>query len=328
MRRNRGVKVDEVNEDLYYPHVSNRPLRIAMRILGPLFRAELFQQVCQRVKITKPDIVFIVKGVYISDSHIDEIKILGPKIVLRFPDYSPFVHGERLKCSAGRYDLVVSAKPLHPQMWRETYHYTNRCVCVPHGYNPELHLQNVPPDNPTHDVVMVASARPEYLEILDALAGSDQTASLNVAIGGDGWEQSRAKFPSHWNFIGPARGEAYIAALRSGKIVVAPITTYTMVDGVRQTADVDTARSYEIAAAYCCFIHRRSDYIAGIYNENTEVPLFSSGEDLVAKILYYLPRAEERRHMAEAAHRRAVPSYSIDARAAQIIEHLHALRPE
>ena len=55
-----------------------------------------------------------------------------------------------------------------------------------------------------------------------------------------------------------------------------------------------------------------------LYN-NTEVAMFDHGAELATHVRYYLAHEDERIRMAAAAHRRAVPAYSTDERAEQIV---------
>jgi spore maturation protein CgeB len=47
--------------------------------------------------------------------------------------------------------------------------------------------------------------------------------------------------------------------------------------------------------------------------------MFDTPEELAEKILYFLPCIDERSRFALAAHRRAVPAYSLDRRAKQVV---------
>src|SRR5262249_12312263 len=89
--------------------------------------------------------------------------------------------------------------------------------------------------------------------------------------------------------------------------------------GTDYPGDVDTTRTYELAAAHCFFIHKRTDYVRELYDEEREVPTYVSGEELAEKIRYFLSRPEERLRMAAAAHNRALPQYSLERRADEIV---------
>ena len=67
-----------------------------------------------------------------------------------------------------------------------------------------------------------------------------------------------------------------------------------VINGVRQPGDEDTTRTYELAAAHCFFIHRRTDFVKTLYSEADEVPMYDAPEELAEKILYYLSRPDER----------------------------------
>jgi hypothetical protein len=215
----------------------------------------------------------------------------------------------------GAYDLVISTKPFHPERWQGVYGYQNRCVFVPQGYDPALHLVDAPPSNARFDVVLVATWRPEYGALMKALAAALAGRGVSVGIGGSGWMARREDFPSEWEFAGGLQGRSYVEWLRQGRICIAPVTRELVISGARQPGDEDSTRTYELAAAHCFFIHRRTDCVRKLYDEASEVPMYDTADELAEKITHYLPLADERSRMAAAAHRRAVPAYSIDARA-------------
>jgi hypothetical protein len=139
-----------------------------------------------------------------------------------------------------------------------------------------------------------------------------------MAIGGFGWEACSHLLPKHWQVPGPVSGRGYVSLLRHGKICIAPLTRDVVVNGRHQPGDVDTTRSYELAAAHCFFIHRRTEFSLRLYGAR-EVPMFDDGVELAGHIHYFLAHEEERCQMAAAAHRRAVPAYSLDERAETIV---------
>jgi len=242
-----------------------------------------------------------------------------------YPDCSPHTQGETVRRALGGYDLVVSTKAYHPLHWAMTFGYHNRCIFVPQGYDPTLHLRNSAPSNPKFDVILVATWREEYGCLMREFARCLADSSVTVAVGGHGWEREWSNLPSHWVYLGGRAGQTYVGALRSAFICIAPLTREVAVDGVSQPGDVDTTRTYELAAAHCFFLHRRTDYAQTLYDEVTEVPMFDNAEELARHVRYYLAHPEARAAMALAAHRRAVPAYSIDRRAAELIDAIKRL---
>ena len=127
-------------------------------------------------------------------------------------------------------------------------------------------------------------------------------------------------------------GRAYGQFLRRGKIAVAPLNTEVLINGVSQPGDQDTTRTYELAAANCFFLHKRTPFARGTYDECKEVPMWDSATELAEQVRHYLPLEHERllelahggEVQAPAAHARAVPAYSIPSRARQIVDHVRA----
>ena len=314
------VTMDDIGEDLYFSKARNLLLQGISRALNPLQRMELEQEIRRRLIAFAPDLLMVYKGTNVSADVIRSAAALGISTINVFPDCSPHAHGRRLREAVGVYDLVVSTKPYHPTSWQCIYGYENSCVCVPHGYDPKVHYWREPAEEQPLDVVMAAGWRPQYESLMREFAGATLDLQLRVGLAGPGWERRRQLFPKGWVLPGALQGRSYGEWLRSGKIVIAPVHADMEVDGVRQPGDQDTTRTYELAAAGCFFLHRRTPFAKMVYDEKSEVPMWDDATELAGLVREFLPLNEIRRAMALKAHYRAVPAYSSVARASQILE--------
>lgn len=324
--RNGAVMLDEVNEDQFIPKARRRWLRGINRLLGAAYRNELYDQIRYRIRIFRPDVVMVYKGFHFNQSFIRELQTLGTTVVNIYPDFSPHAYGAGHRDAVGAYDLVISTKPFHPDLWQSVYGYSNPCVFVPQGYDPQLHLSADELPEQKYDLALVATWRAEYGALMQSLGLLLDGRNIRVAIGGYGWDSHRKDFPESWIFTGGIQGRSYTELLRQAKICIAPLTREVVIDGKRQPGDEDTTRTYELAAAGCFFIHRRTGFVRTLYDEATEVPMFDSAEELAGKILYFLNHSAERECMRLAAQRRAVPAYSMDARAKEILRFIEGYR--
>jgi glycosyltransferase involved in cell wall biosynthesis len=311
------IEIDELAEDAVIPKVKSRVLRALHRVIRPLYHAEFNQQVLERLRGSPPDFLVTYKGHPVHTDLLRAVSALGVKTVNIYPDCSPHAHGKAHRKAVGEYDLVISTKPFHPGLWREGYGYHNRCVFVPQGYDPLLHLAPSRPTPCLYDVVMIATYRAEYGRLMLDFAKALCDVRLKVVIGGFGWDALKGQLPKEWYLPGTVLGRSYGSLLRSGKICIAPLTGNMQINKHRQSGDVDSTRSYELAAAHCFFIHRRTYYISELY-ETAGVPMFDDGEELAEHVLHYINAPEERARIAQAAHQTAVPAFSLDKRAEEI----------
>jgi glycosyltransferase involved in cell wall biosynthesis len=318
------VSMHDVAEDSFLPGYRARSLRVVNRVLRPLQVAELEREITRKLHSTHPGALVVYKGVGVRADLIRRAGAAGVATVNVFPDCSPHAHGPGLKEALGEYDLVISTKPFHPDTWKSVYGYSNPCVFVPHGYDPDLHFWEDAPRSQEFDVVLAATWRPEYGRLMRDFARAWKGRDLRVAVAGHGWHERWSGFPERWIYAGAPHGRAYGAFLRRGKIAIAPVQREVVIAGGRQPGDEDSTRTYELAAAYCFFLHRRTDYVRSVYDEQTEVPMWDTPEELTELIARFLPRDEQRRAMARAAHMRAVPAYSISRRAVHIVEAIEA----
>lgn len=314
------VFMDEVGEDHFLPLYRSKPLRALNRLLKPWQIKDLEREITAKLVALKPDVLIVYKGNGVRSAFIEKVKSSGVLMVNVFPDFSPHAYGNALKIAMGMYDLVISTKPFHPAGWHSIYGYSNKCEFVPHGYDPDVHLWPAPYEAPEFDVVLAASWRAEYHDLMLGFAQAASAQQLRVGLAGIGWEERRAAFPAGWQYAGPLYGRAYGDWVRKGKIVIAPVHSQVIIDGERQPGDEDTTRTYELASAFSFFLHRRTPYAMQTYDEGTEVPMWDNAEELAHQVHHYLPMEAARAEMAAAAHARAVPAYSIPARASQVLE--------
>lgn len=312
-------EIDEINEDLYIPKARARWLRAIHRVLAPAYRREFANTVIKKCQDTRPEVLLVYKGSRVDAELIRAVKAMGIFTVNVFPDYSPHAYGERLRKSIGEYDLVISTKPFHPALWQSMYGYSNRCVFVPHGYDSTVHLISTPPKEFQYDIGLIATWRPEYHALMQKVASLLKQDPIRVAIAGYGWSEKTSEFPDEWVFAGEVTGSSYARWAQRSKIMIAPVNRDVVINGQRQPGDEDTTRTYELAAANCFFIHRRTDYVQTVYEEDIEVPFFDDAEELVKLVRHFLPNDELRSKMAAAANARAVPTYSIDSSAKQVL---------
>lgn len=314
------VTIDEIGEDHYCPIYESKILRGFNRLLKRWQIAEFEKDIIGKIESFQPMVIVVYKGECVRACFLKLLVETGIKVINVFPDQSPHIHGSNLRESMGIYDLVISTKTFHPVRWKSIYGYDNQCVFVPHGYDPAVHYWSGASAAQDLDIVLAASWRPEYHKLMLDFAVAVGGMSMRVALSGPGWKERRGDFPPNWEFEGPFYGRAYGTWLRRGKIVIAPVHTQVAVHGVEQPGDEDTTRSYELAAAGCFFLHRRTAYIQTVYDEQVEVPMWDDASELVALVRHYLPLESKRAAMAERAHRRAVPAYSIPSRAKKVLE--------
>lgn len=322
------VSLHGIAEDRYFPGGPSLVARVRNRLLGPVQQRALHRAILSSIARPEPsrgpDVLMVYKGHSVPAATIRAVKEKGVLTVNVFPDYSPHAYGEQLKAAMGAYDLVVSTKPFHPSGWRSIYHYDNRCVFVAHGYDPDVHLWPAPSTEHDFDVLLAATWRQQYQDVMQAMAKILAGKPLRVGIVGSGWLERRHQLPEEWLVAPAVTGRAYGEWLRRGRIVVAPVHREVIIDGVRQPGDEDTIRTYELAAMNCFFVHRRTPYVQTLYDEHTEVPMWDDPGELAALVTRYLPLDRERREMAARAHVRAVPVHSFPNRAMEVLEHVKA----
>jgi len=319
-----NLRVEEICEHDYIPKWQSGAVKVCLRLLQSSLIKNFNSAVLKKFEQCSPKLIVVYKGTYIKSNTIKRMKDHGAAVVNIFPDVIPTSHGEILKKALGNYDLVVSTKVWHPQAWKSIFNYNNPCEFIAHGYDPIIHIRN--PNqrrNSVADVVLVATYRDEYANLIIDLSKEPGMSALKMEIYGANWFPLRNQLPPTWKVFEAVHGYSYAETLLRGKICLSPVSSDIVIEKQKYPGDVDSSRTYEIPATGSCFIHKRTDYVHTIFKEGEEVLLYSSSDELANHIRRLLADSNLYDEMRISAHKRCVPRDSLDNRAKEFIKLLY-----
>lgn len=269
--------------------------RVLHKIKIPRDANNLNKSIKEACKSFKPDIVFIVKGVTVKPSTLNFIKARGIKSISWSNDDMYGWHNRSLWYTLGlkQYDLVVTQKSYNcnpnelPSLGAKTF-FQNK------AFEPKVHYPviNCREFNSAHDVVFVGAMEDDRLSHLIYLAQN------GIKVHVYGWVKE-VKNQIHPNLIVHNRflfEEEFSAALGCSKISLNFLR--------KMNRDLQTSRSVEIPGCGGFMLAERTDEHSQLFEEGKEAEFFSSKEELLQKVNYYLQHDQERLAIAKAGYDR------------------------
>jgi len=296
------------------------PGKILNRIANP-FQIHEFNKVLRKaIDGYKPDLVLVYKGAYVQPESIDFWKGKGIPVVNFFPDVSFLAHGSLIPRCIPKYDHIFTtktfaAKDLETQFGVER----EKVTFVPHGFDPLIHhkLEVNPGDDFCCDASFIGNYSKHKASYLSALKNG--LPSLNLKIWGGTWGQNtHANLKDSIQGAG-IQGDYYALALNASKINIALLSE--KVEGA-SSGDLITSRTFHIPGSGGFMLHQRTDEVLEQFREGAEMACFASPEELKEKVDYYLKHENEREAIRQKGYERALREYSLDKRAAFVLETL------
>lgn len=292
--------------------------RIANRLGFPIDYTRVNQRLLAHVAQQKPDIVFIVKGTMIWPETLQAIRATGARLIAWSNDDMFARHSRSWYYDRGLkyYDLVVTQKSYNcrpeelPSLGARHILFQNK------AYDPALHFPCTTPDEALkHDVLFIGTKEQDRFAYLTYLAEN----GIKVHI--YGWA---AQEPSaHPNLIFHPR-HLYGADFRCAITHSAICLNFLR----KANRDLQTSRSIEIPACGGFMLAERTDEHLALFEEGKEAAFFSSQEELLHKVRYYLDHHTERQSVAQAGLLKCrTAGYSFDERIAEIFQHLSKIQP-
>ena len=294
------------------------------RLLEPRLVRMYNQALEAAARALQPHLFFVFKGRYVTARTIKAIQALGATAVNVYPDVSFLAHGEYLPRALPAYDWIFQTKTFGVADLDRLLG-VRRTSFLPHGYDPEVHHPIVldAHDRSVYacDVSFVGTWSPKKQLWLEKVSQLLPAASLR--IWGDQWESARATLGAN------VQGRA-IFGLEYSKALVASRVNLGILSEARKGAssgDRITSRTFHIPATGAFMLHERTRELLQYFREGTDCGCFSTPDELVEQIKYFLAGDEERESIAAAGRKRVVEDgHSVDCRAAAVLTKVWDLR--
>jgi hypothetical protein len=330
-----GHDVLTVDDEKLTPGPQTTAEKVRFRMFGrrpPASQiAAVNDTVTQAARTFQPDLTFYVKAYYVLPETLEETRRFGLNFAYMNDDmFVPGVATFTFRENIRHMDCILTTKSFSVR----EYHNAGAplAVYVANAYDPRIHYPAQPSaaerDLYNGDVAFIGNFHPWKADFLAELARHRDEFHMN--IWGLAWSKTRR--PDYWTRWG--RWKRLQTCLREkplwcaemGKAIQANKITLGLL--LRDVRDLHTSRSFEIPACGGFMIADRTEEHRMYFEEDREAVYFSSHEELVDKIRFYLAHEERRREIAEAGFQRCMRSNAryVD-RALFAIDRYHALRP-
>lgn len=318
--RELGWLVQQVDQGEFVRSPRTLAHRVASRLTRDATASAYREAVWRECCALRPRVFFTVKGTGLTAELLRNIRGLGTKTLMYYPDVN-FDHAGVHPDSFPYYDLFVTTKSFQVQ-WLQERLGPERVSYIPHGYTDDLFqpiADEVQESQYAFDVLYAGNHSPykqQWLERLLVLS-----PELKLGVVGNRWREQRVPLRlAASSLLGEVRGLSLAKLIQLSKVNIG------LHFGMTRSgwADLVSRRTFEIPACKGFMLHIDNGEIRDTFDVGTEIDVFSSPEDLSRKIRFYLDRPELRAQMVERAFRRAVPAYGHARRAAQIHELLRA----
>lgn len=317
--RRLGHIVQSVDPDIYFPSGKSFFIKALRRLAHPLMVKEFNKAILDQDAIFMPDFVQVCKGDAVMPETLKILKSRGRYLIQFYPDVSMFVHGNFITKCMPIYDYIFTTKSFGVKDLEEKLDIRS-AEFIPHGFDPDVHRPYQLSDNLNTmfecDVSFIGTWSPKKEKFLAKVV--ECLPTIRLKIWGAQW--NKTSYSSLKNYImgTDILGDIYPLAIQYSKINIALLSEQRYGAG---SGDMITSRTFHIPASGSFMLHERTDEFLLYYSEGEEAACFSSPEELVEKIKYYLGHETERERIRLAGHRRCLAENSLEKRVQKIIEH-------
>ena len=241
----------------------------------------------QEAQRFKPDVIWIDGGFLVSRKVLKLLAELNIILIHYTPDslLSPGMSNLCFQQAISSYDYLVTTKKQDVDLYKK--HQPKKLIMSQQGFDPDIHSHSHLTQNEiirfSCDVVFIGHCMADRLSYMEYLV---KELDIDIKIFGTGWNHGNVSPKLQQLFHGPAVDMNYSRAISGSKIALGFLN--------HDSKDQITTRSFEIPAAGGFFLAERTDQHIELLAESKEAAYFSSKEELVNKIKYYLEHDAER----------------------------------
>jgi len=316
--RRLGHIVQSVDPDIYFPSGKSFAIKAFRRLTRPLMVKEFNKSILDQDAILMPDFVLVFKGDSVMPETLKVLKSRERYLMQFYPDVSMFVHGGFIPECMPLYDYIFTTKSFGIKDLKERIGMTS-AEFIPHGFDSDVHRPHQLSDNSDAsfkcDASFIGTWSQKKEKFLAKVA--ECLPMIRLKIWGAQWHKASCPSLKHYIVGTDILGDIYPLAIQYSKINIALLSEQRY---GASSGDMITSRTFHIPASGGFMLHERTDEFLQYFSEGEEADCFSSPEELVEKIRYYLEHEAEREYIRLAGHRRCLAENSLEKRADKIVE--------
>ena len=289
--------------------------KIFYKLKLPLDIDNINKRLINEVKHFNPEVLFIIKGNLIKPSTLRSIKNINPNIILiswSLDDmYASHNRSLYYKNGLNLYDHVFTTKSYNVSELKSLG--AKKVHFIYQAFSNKYHIPCKQCENSKYqfDVLFIGTAEKERIDSLNYLAQN----GIKINIYGGGWNKVN-KTTLHNNLVineYDLIGSDYADAISCSKISLCFLR--------KINRDLHTSRSIEIPACKGFMIAERTNEHLSLFKEGIEAEFFTSNEELLKKVNYYLLNEEKRQEVIEKGYQKCIEKdYSYDNMLARILD--------
>jgi spore maturation protein CgeB len=297
--RELGVEVSAFKEFAYFS-----PSTVAARAqdkfrIGPRL-ARLNADLVQRVKIERPNVVFVFRGSHLWPSTLRAIKRTGAKLICwnnddPFSARYPWWVWRHFKRGIAEYDLLFGYRASNVDEYKRRGCKTARLLRSFYLRELNFPVEGDALDPYRCDVSFIGHWENDSR---DAYIAAVLHSGVKFRLWGTLWERSPL-FPelcARFGQIRPVYRDEYNLAINASKI------SLVFLSGLNN--DTYTRRCFEIPGARAFMLSQRTSDLESLFQPGVEAEFFSTANDMLVKIRRYVNDDEARRRIAAAGYKR------------------------
>jgi hypothetical protein len=295
------------------PWGSNSP-PLSHRILYKLLDSPDLQRInwkiIRAINESTYDILWIDKGLFLKPKTLKKVKRISPKtlIIGYSPDDMKAKYNQSRHFLKGLdfYDLYITTKSFNVEELRLLG--CPKVIFIDNAF--DIYTHRPMAISEIERVGFIGTYEAERAKSIFFLAQH----GIPVEIWGNNWLSKCKLHSQNLKIKGMSQyGDMYAKLICSFDIVLCFLR--------KNNRDLQTTRSIEIPACGAFMLAERTNEHLGLFEEGKEAEFFSSDEELLAKVKYYLEHEEERRRIALAGRERCFNSgYSNHERIKEIMK--------
>jgi hypothetical protein len=272
------------------------PHRAAFHLLGgrPPRLSTFERRLFEAAENACPDIILIVKGPYLRQEVLRQLKTRGA-ILVNFSTDDPFSASSSryLRPAVPEYDIYATPRTANLEDLRAWG--ARKTAVVPFGYKPSVHFieRPAPPGDDDCDVLFIGGADRDRVSFFRRVV--ELWPEVRLDLYGGYWDRDPVLRRFSRGFV---VGRQYRTATARAKVVVNLVR--------RANRDGHVMRSFEVPACGGCMLAERTEDHERFFEDGTEAVFFTTPDELVQHARLLVGDAERRATIARAGHERVV----------------------